>query len=95
MKVVEAVKALFKRTIMSEKEIQAAIDRSMDYQWRTRLPEAPGTLDNYISFLGRYSIQHPDAPAIEAHEAAMKSHPEWWSKTLLQKSNEYQSVYSH
>jgi hypothetical protein len=89
MKVFKAIKELFHIRSPSQAEIQAAIARSMDYQWKTRLPDAPGVLDKYLSFVGNYRLTHSTATYLEAHDACMKEHPEYWPTTLPQKKAGY------
>lgn len=96
MKVATILKTLFGRNTMSKEEIQAAIDRSLEHMHQIRSPEASGVTHEYLSFLGQYSIDHPDATAMEAHQACMKAHPEYWPRTLPQKpAYSQEPAYSH
>ena len=80
--------SLFKKRRLSEEEIQAAINRSMDHLHRIRSPEAPGVMRDYLSFTGRYLLENPDKTYIDAHEVCMKTPPEYWPRTLPQKKEQ-------
>lgn len=85
MRIMSILKTLLKGNAISKEELQAAIERSMKYMHEIRSPEDQGVTDKYLSFLGQYSIDHPDATGIEAHKACMQAHPEYWPRTLPQK----------
>lgn len=94
MKAIKALRALFRRLRMNDEEMQAAIDRSVERQWRARLPEAPGVMRKYLSFTGRYELEHPGVTPMEAHEACMRAHPEYWPRTLPNGIYEPEPAYS-
>lgn len=84
MKTMDALRTLFKGNTISEEEIQAAIDRSLEYHHKIRPPEAPNVSREYHIFISKYRMNHPAASFIEIHEACMKAHPEYWPRTLPQ-----------
>ena len=86
----EIVKVLFRRNILTEEQMQAAIDRSIKHLHSIRPPEDSNAVSKYYAFLGDYSLKNPGVTAKEAHQACMAAHPEYWPRTLPQ----HQPVYS-
>jgi len=87
---------LFKENVISHLEkykcgsiddaiyMEYRLSRAAEWHWKIRQPEVPEVIMVYYRFLGEYEIEHPPTPFIEAQNACMQAHPEWWPKTLPQ-----------
>ena len=82
MTVFNIIKKIFKKSKLTENEIQTAIEESMNRWSKISHPTIEGVLDEYLSYIGQYRLENPGVTPYEAHQACMKAAAEQTEKLI-------------
>lgn len=84
MSICDKLRNIFRRSGLSEEEVELTLQSNLEYLFKIRPPEVPGVLREVIQLRYRFMQDYPGISLEEAHQKCIESHPEWWPNTGTQ-----------